>query len=113
MANDVIWDEKIHEYEVLIIFDESLNQGNIDSILVKYFDLIKADPSKKGEVKNEDHWGKRKFAYPIDHKDQGFYEYFEFKSTPATKNEVERLLKLEDQVIRIKILRIDPKKTRV
>ena len=52
-----------------------------------------------------DPWGKRKFAYPIDHVSEGYYTINRFESEPATVDSLRRVLSLADDVLRHKIIR--------
>ncbi len=57
-----------------------------------------------GEVGSIDRWGRRRFAYEIDNKHEGYYVIVRFTADPAVQPELERALKLADEVIRHKIL---------
>lgn len=54
-----------------------------------------------------DLWGKRRFAYEIDHLTEGYYTVFNFSAEPTTVAELDRMLSLADEVVRHKIFRPD------
>ena len=56
-----------------------------------------------------DFWGKRRFAYEIDHMTEGWYSVVEFKAENALVSELDRTLSLSDEVVRHKILRREDK----
>lgn len=60
----------------------------------------------QGAVNQEvDAWGKRRFAYKIDHMSEGYYTVSRFESEPATVDSVRRVLSLADDVVRHKVIR--------
>ncbi|HXK52591.1 30S ribosomal protein S6 [Candidatus Nomurabacteria bacterium] len=64
------------QYELMTITDIDLGEDGSRDISNKIKDLI---ASKKGKVLDSDFWGKRRFAYEIDHKSEGFYEVMNFE----------------------------------
>jgi|SRR3990172_3053927 len=57
-----------------------------------------------GEVTKLDRWGRKRFAYEIARKNEGYYVVVQFSAEPATQPELDRALKLADEVIRHKVL---------
>ena len=57
----------------------------------------------------KDRWGRRRFAYEIDHQHEGYYVVVRFRGEPETQHELERTLNLADEVIRYKILLLPQK----
>jgi small subunit ribosomal protein S6 len=64
-----------------------------------------------GTVGSLDRWGRRRFAYEIDRQHEGYYVVLRFTAEPSVQTELERVLKLADEVIRHKILIAPPAKT--
>ena len=62
--------------------------------------------SDMAEVKTTDSWGRRKFAYEIDHKTEGFYVVLEILAEGGALDELERTLRLADDVVRHKLIRL-------
>ena len=90
-------------YEVMVIFDAELEEETIRSAVDRYTQLIQSKGAELGPV---DYWGKRRFAYELKHRWEGYYVVFQAKSEPAAMDELHRSLSLSDDVIRHKILRI-------
>lgn len=84
-------------YEVVYIFDAALDEGVVDEKLERYHDVVIGDD---GEVSAVDHWGNRQLAYPIDGNNTGYYVVAQFEAEPDALPEFERLLKLEDDLMR-------------
>ena len=62
-----------------------------------------------GVVKNQENWGTKKLAYPIGHYREGNYVMSEFNSEPSTANELEKLLRASQQLIRYLVIKQDEK----
>lgn len=90
-------------YEVMVIFDAELEDEVIRASLEQSLKLIEAHGAVRGPV---DVWGKRRFAYEMKHRWEGYYVVFHAKSEPAAMDELHRTLSLSDEVIRHKVLRI-------
>jgi small subunit ribosomal protein S6 len=76
------------------------------AILDRVKEIITTDG---GELKKVDEWGKKRFAYEIDHMTEGYYYILTFHAEPKTLDEVTRVLKITDDVIRAMPVRLDEK----
>ena len=90
-------------YEVMIIFDADLDEETIRSAVDRSIQLIESKGAEKGQI---DFWGKRRFAYEVGHRWEGYYVVLQAKSEPAAMDELHRTLSLADEVVRHKVLRI-------
>lgn len=90
-------------YEVMVIFDAELEEEKIRSSVESSLKLIESQGAQRGPL---DIWGKRRFAYEIKHRWEGYYVVFQAKAEPAAMDELHRTLTLSDEVIRHKVLRI-------
>ncbi|MEJ2206478.1 MAG: 30S ribosomal protein S6 [Gemmatimonadota bacterium] len=84
-------------YEVVYILDPALDEGAVTAKLDKFHALVTADG---GEVSAVDHWGTRQLAYPIKRQNTGYYVVAQFTAAVSALPEFERLLKLDDEVLR-------------
>ncbi|MCT1866378.1 30S ribosomal protein S6 [Dermabacter sp. p3-SID358] len=96
----------MRKYEMVVILDPSIDERTVDTTFEK---LIKVVPAEGGTVDNTDVWGKRKFAYEIDKKQEGIYVVLNFTSKPETAKELDRQLGLNEVVLRTKLMRVDEK----
>jgi small subunit ribosomal protein S6 len=88
-------------YEIVYIFDASLDEDAINRRLEKYHGLATAGA---GEVRSVDHWGIRQLAYPIRRKRTGYYVVAQFTADPSSLVEMERVLKLDEDLMRFLIV---------
>lgn len=90
-------------YELMIIVDQDVDDATNKATIAKVVELIEADG---GSVPTVDHWGRRRFAYPINHKHEGVYTVLEIVTQATNLDEVDRYLRLADEVVRHKIIRL-------
>jgi small subunit ribosomal protein S6 len=93
----------LRPYEVMIIFGADLEEETIRSAVARYSELIVGKGAEPGPI---DFWGKRRFAYELKHRWEGYYVVLQTRAEPAAMEELHRVLSLADEVLRHKILRI-------
>ena len=94
----------MREYEIMTIHRPDLAEDDIDKRITELESYL----SEQGaNVTNRDMWGKRRFAYEIDHISEGYYTVLTFQSGTETIDPLDRMLSLADEVVRHKIVRID------
>jgi small subunit ribosomal protein S6 len=89
-------------YELMVIVDTALDDEAIDAQITRLAELLR---QRGGDVKTENRWGRRRFAYEIDHKTEGYYVVFEFVGG-SDLEQFERTLRLADEIVRHKLLRL-------
>lgn len=90
-------------YEVMVILDADLEEDEVRASVERATQLIQSKGAELGYV---DFWGKRRFAYRLKHRWEGYYVVFQAKAEPAAMDELNRTLSLADEVLRHKVLRI-------
>lgn len=88
--------EKMTNYEVMFIIDPTLEDEKKEATIEAVKEII----ASEGEVGKVDVWGMRKLAYPIQKKTEGYYVVIEFKAQPTLPRELDRRLKISDNVMR-------------
>ena len=94
----------VRHYEIMIILDPSQDERTAAPSLDKFLEIVRKD---NGKVVKVDVWGKRRLAYPINKKEEGIYAVAELECESATVQELDRVLNLNDTVMRTKVLRTD------
>jgi len=84
-------------YEVVYILDPALEESAATAKLDTFHELA---ISQGGEVTEVDHWGNRQLAYPVNKQSTGYYVIAQFTAVAEALPEFERLLKLDDEVMR-------------
>lgn len=85
-------------YEVVYIFDTAVAEDKVQEKLSRYHELL-TGPGK-GEITATDVWGRRQLAFPIKKKSAGTYVVVQFSSGEEALPEFERLLKLDEELLR-------------
>jgi small subunit ribosomal protein S6 len=91
-------------YEIMIILDPDIEERAVGPTVDKFLTVITA---AGGTVDNIDLWGKRRLAYEILKKQEGYYAVVQFTATPSAAKELDRQLGLNESVLRTKLLRIE------
>jgi small subunit ribosomal protein S6 len=89
-------------YELMVIIDVELDDEAIDATVKRIAGLI---GQRGGEIRSENRWGRRRFAYEINHKTEGYYVVWEFVGG-SDLDQLERALRLADETVRHKVVRL-------
>jgi small subunit ribosomal protein S6 len=98
----------MRHYEVMVILDAGLEEDAIRAVVDRATKSLTSNGATVGKV---DRWGKRRFAYEVDHRSEGYYLLVDFEAEPAAISELDRMLGLADEVIRHKVIRLPEKVT--
>jgi small subunit ribosomal protein S6 len=89
-------------YEVMFIVDPRLDDAKIQETLDRVVAVV---TERGGEATKVDAWGRRKLAYEMNHLNEGFYAVVDFEAEPAAMDELDRVARLADELMRHKIVR--------
>jgi small subunit ribosomal protein S6 len=84
-------------YEILLLLDPEQAEAHQDDIVARARDLVE---KSGGAWHSHDAWGRRRLAYPIAHKEEGVYHLVVFDAEADTLDEISRVLKIDDAVLR-------------
>ena len=84
-------------YETVFILTPVLSDTQMKDAVEKFKKIL---VDNGGDMVNEENWGLKKLAYPIDHKTTGFYQLFEFSAEPTLINVIETEFKRDEKVMR-------------
>lgn len=90
-------------YEVMVILGAGLEEEVIRAVIDRSTETIKANGGNPGRVER---WGKRRFAYELHHRWEGYYVLLEATAPPEAMAALDRVLHLSDDVIRHKVIRL-------
>ena len=93
----------MRKYEAVFIFTPDLEEEKRNTL----FDRLKGIMEDDGTISNIDEWGSRKLAYEINDYTEGYYIIVNFEGTPETVNELDRIAKISDGIMRHMIIRED------
>ncbi len=87
----------MREYELALVIDPSLDEEAVAALVAQMTELI---TKQHGTVATPKVWGKKPLAYPVDEKTEGSYVFIPFSSEPPALNEIYRVLRYNQQVLR-------------
>ncbi len=91
-------------YELMVIFDGDLDDSNASQAADR---VVAAATSGGASIEKNDWWGRRKFAYEINHKVEGYYLVLELLAADGSFiSDLDRSLRLADDVVRHKLIRL-------
>lgn len=93
-----------NNYESGVIINATLDDTQIDAIVAKIKELIAANG---GELNNTDLWGRKRLAYMIQKQKIGYYAFFRFEAPSEFILKLERMYKLEENILRFITLKLD------
>ncbi len=94
------------DYEILLLLDAELPDERQNEIVTRTRELVER---VGGSFDGHDLWGRRRLAYEIDHKPEGSYHLLTFSAEPETLDEISRVLKITDGVMRhLAVRRLKP-----
>jgi len=92
----------VRNYELMAIFKPDLEEQSLQVAVDRLNTTI---TTKGGEVASSDPWGRRRLAYPLQDYREGIFTITQMKLDPKNTVELERSLKLNDQILRYLLVR--------
>ncbi len=93
-----------NQYETVFILTPVLSEAQMKEAVDKFKSVL---TDNGAEILNDESWGLKKLAYTIQHKTTGYYQLFEFKSTPTLIATLETEFKRDERIIRFLTTRLD------
>lgn len=93
----------MRKYEAVFIFLPNEEEEKRNHLLERFKSIIETD----GSVTNVDEWGVRKLAYLIDDIAEGYYVIVNFEANSEAVNELDRIAKISDSLMRHMVVRAD------
>jgi small subunit ribosomal protein S6 len=84
------------QYETAFLISPNLEEEAIEKVISQMAEVVK----KKGKLINEDRWGKKRLAYPIQNFEEAFYVFFLYEADPSIPFELERRFKQTEAILR-------------
>ncbi|KGF20464.1 30S ribosomal protein S6 [Pseudoglutamicibacter albus] len=92
----------MRNYELMLLVDPEVDERTVEPTLNKFLEVVTKDG---GTVENIDIWGRRRMAYEINKKAEAIYAVVNFTAEPQTASELDRVLGLNESIMRTKIIR--------
>lgn len=93
----------MRKYEVMVLIDSDVDERQVPVLVDKHLEVI---TKGGGTVDDIDHWGRRRLAYDINKKSEASYAVVRITAEPALVAELDRLMSIDEKIVRTKVLRI-------
>lgn len=94
----------MRKYEVMVLIDSDVDERQVPALVDKHLEVI---TKGGGTVDNTDIWGRRRLAYEINKKPEAIYVVLQVTAEPAIVSEMDRLMSIDERIVRTKVLRIE------
>lgn len=96
-------------YEALYILNPALDEESIAALVAKFKAVVEAGDS----AAQVEEWGKRRLAYPINYKTEGYYVLVNYTAEASVPKEIERNLQISDSILRYLTVKVEEKRSNV
>lgn len=100
----------MNKYEVIYIIDTTVEDAPRKELVAKFNEVVTANG---GTIEKIDEWGKRRLAYTIDYKNEGYYVLMHITAPAELPRELERNLQINENIVRYLIVKLEQKRSNV
>ena len=100
----------MNKYELVYVIDAALEDEARKAVIDRFNGMIEQNG---GKVTKVDEWGKRRLAYPINYKTEGYYLLVNFESEATLPREIERNMQIAETILRYLIVKVEEKRSNV
>ena len=97
----------MRKYEVMVLIDSDVDERQAPALVDKHLEVI---TKGGGSIENIDIWGRRRLAYDINKKSEAIYAVVQVTADPAIVSEMDRLMTIDEKIVRTKVLRLEDSK---
>ena len=94
----------MNKYEVLYVIDAGMEDQARSELIAQFCELM---TNNGATVEKVDEWGKRRLAYPINFKNEGYYVLVNFTAAPEFPRELERNFEINENIMRYLVTRVE------
>ncbi|MGN1249636.1 MAG: 30S ribosomal protein S6 [Candidatus Spyradocola sp.] len=94
----------MNKYEVLYVIDAAMEDQARSELIAQFSELM---TNNGATVEKVDEWGKRRLAYPINFKNEGYYVLVNFTAAPEFPRELERNFEINENIMRYLVTRVE------
>ena len=100
----------MNKYELVYVIDVNLEDEARKAVIDRFNGMIEQNG---GKVTKVEEWGKRRLAYPINYKTEGYYVLVNFESEATLPREIERTMQIAESILRYLIVKVEEKRSNV
>ena len=100
----------MNKYELVYVIDTTLDDDARKAVMDRFHGML---GSLGGKVEKVEEWGKRRLAYPINYKTEGYYVLVNYTAEASVPKEIERNLQISDSILRYLTVKVEEKRSNV
>ena len=100
----------MNKYELIYVIDTAMEESARNELIARFNGMIEADG---GKVEKVEEWGKRRLAYTINYKTEGYYVLVNFTANAELPREIERVMQINESILRYLTVKVEEKRSNV
>ena len=100
----------MNKYELIYVIDTAMEESARNELIARFNGMIEADG---GKVEKVEEWGKRRLAYTVNYKNEGYYVLVNFTANPELPREIERVMQINESILRYLTVKVEEKRSNV
>ena len=100
----------MNKYELIYVIDTAMEETARNELIARFNGMIEQDG---GKVEKVEEWGKRRLAYTINYKTEGYYVLVNFTANAELPREIERVMQINESILRYLTVKVEEKRSNV
>ena len=100
----------MNKYELIYVIDTAMEESARNELIARFNGMIEEDG---GKVQKVEEWGKRRLAYTVNYKNEGYYVLVNFTANPELPREIERVMQINESILRYLTVKVEEKRSNV
>ena len=100
----------MNKYELIYVIDTAMEESARNELIARFNGMIEEDG---GKVEKVEEWGKRRLAYTINYKTEGYYVLVNFTANAELPREIERVMQINESILRYLTVKVEEKRSNV
>ena len=100
----------MNKYELIYVIDTAMEETARNELIARFNGMIEENA---GKVEKVEEWGKRRLAYTVNYKNEGYYVLVNFTANPELPREIERVMQINESILRYLTVKVEEKRSNV
>ena len=100
----------MNKYELIYVIDTAMEESARNELIARFNGMIEENA---GKVEKVEEWGKRRLAYTVNYKNEGYYVLVNFTANPELPREIERVMQINESILRSLTVKVEEKRSNV
>ena len=100
----------MNKYELIYVIDTAMEETARNELIARFNGMIEENG---GKVEKVEEWGKRRLAYTVNYKNEGYYVLVNFTANPELPREIKRVMQINESILRYLTVKVEEKRSNV